>query len=128
MSRHGADTEPSETICIQPCASPAQDAPQRALTFRGTLVIYGSLSLGSFAIGAEEVGPFVFKNVSIRGFALPTLLDAQGLRRELSSLFDRVAQCKLRVVHGGRYLLGEAAEAHRALEARETIGKLVLKP
>lgn len=32
MSRHGADTKPSETICIQPHASPAQGATHQAVT------------------------------------------------------------------------------------------------
>ena len=32
MSRHGADTEPNRTICIQPRTSPTQGATQRALT------------------------------------------------------------------------------------------------
>ena len=45
-----------------------------------------------------------------------------------SELFDWLRSGKLRVEIGGRYPLAEAARAHRDLESRRTIGKLLLIP
>jgi NADPH2:quinone reductase len=43
-------------------------------------------------------------------------------------LFDALRCGILRPTFGGRFPLAEAAEAHRRLEARETIGSLILVP
>lgn len=52
-----------------------------------------------------------------------------ALYRERSArLFDWIAQGKLKVEIGGRYRLAEAAQAHRDMESRGTIGKLLLIP
>lgn len=103
-------------------------ASLNALSFGGDLMIYGSLSFEGFALTATEIAPLVYKNASIRGFALPTLLTVTGLHRELPQLFSASAEGDLRIVHGGQYPLDAAAEAHRALESRSSKGKLVLIP
>jgi NADPH2:quinone reductase len=46
----------------------------------------------------------------------------------LSDLFARVARGELRVVLGGTYALGDAAQAHIDLRERGTTGKLLLDP
>ena len=60
MSRHGADTEPNRTICIQPRASPTQGATQRALTERqrpGELIHVDTKKLGRIdGIGHRIIG------------------------------------------------------------------------
>jgi NADPH2:quinone reductase len=46
----------------------------------------------------------------------------------VAALFDIVGSGRVRPHIGARYPLAEAAEAHRALEARGTVGSTVLKP
>ena len=46
----------------------------------------------------------------------------------IAQLFALAAEGKLKPVIGGTYPLNEAASAHRAMLARETTGKIVLKP
>jgi len=62
----------------------------------------------------------------------PTLFDYIADRRELleraAELFEVVASGKVRVEIGQRFALREAAEAHRAIEARRTVGSTVLLP
>ena len=45
-----------------------------------------------------------------------------------AAVFDLVARGELHVRVGARYPLGEARRAHEDLEARRTVGKLLLVP
>ena len=94
---------------------------------RGLLVSYGNAS------GA--VPPVNLLDLS-RGGSLyvtrPTLFDyvatAEDLARTAERLFDRMRRGVVKAHIGQRYSLADAAEAHRALEARETAGSTVLQP
>jgi len=97
-----------------------------ALAPLGNLVIYGALNIQDFALGIPELVQLIFKNQTLTGFALPTLLTDDGLRRGLAELFDLAARGALEVVIGGRYTLEQAFQAHRAIEQRQTMGKVVL--
>ena len=50
------------------------------------------------------------------------------MRSITDRLFDAIRRGILRVEIGQRYPLREAAEAHRALEARRTTGSTILLP
>lgn len=97
-----------------------------ALAPGGTLVVYGALNIQSFELGVPELVQLIFKNQSLTGFALPTLLTPDGMRSALEELFNLAQKGELVVTIGGRYPLERAAEAHRTLSRRETMGKLVL--
>lgn len=62
----------------------------------------------------------------------PTLFTYVAKRDDLvataTDLFDMVADGKVRIEINQRYPLAEAAEAHRALEARQTTGSTILEP
>jgi NADPH:quinone reductase len=95
---------------------------------KGEIVIYGALNIQSFGLGIPELINLIFKNQSLTGFALPTLLDGEGLRSGLATLFELAASGALKVQIGGTFALKDAASAHRAMEARATTGKVVLVP
>ena len=99
-----------------------------ALAPGGELVVYGALNIQSFAFGVPELLDLIFRNQSLTGFALPTLLTPEGLKAGLAELFALAARGELTVTIGGRFPLEGAADAHRALEGRGTTGKLVLVP
>lgn len=99
-----------------------------ALAPLGQMVIYGALNIQQFALGVPDLLGLIFKNQSITGFALVPLLTPSSLKRELGALFDIAAHGQLKVTVGGVYSLADAADAHRALEARSTVGKLILVP
>lgn len=98
-----------------------------SLKRRGLMVSYGNAS------GA--VPPVSLLELS-RGGSLyvtrPTLFDYIATPQELAHtaerLFDRMQRGVVKAVIGQRFALSEAAEAHRALEARETTGATVLIP
>ncbi|KXU33210.1 quinone oxidoreductase [Sphingobium sp. 22B] len=94
---------------------------------RGLMVSYGNAS------GA--VPPISLLELS-RGGSLyvtrPTLFDyiatPEELARTAERLFDRMARGVVRTVVGQRFALADAADAHRALEARQTTGSTLLIP
>lgn len=94
---------------------------------RGLMVSYGNAS------GA--VPPVSLLDLS-RGGSLfvtrPTLADYVATPEELAQtaarLFDRMERGIVQPVIGQRFSLTDAAEAHRALESRQTTGSTVLLP
>lgn len=91
----------------------------------------GELLLG--ALGRAEIAPTVFndlvgQNQTIRGMALLPLLTKANLKADLAELFALSAADKLRVPIGAQYALEDVAAAHSAIEARETVGKVILLP
>lgn len=94
---------------------------------RGLMVSYGNAS------GA--VPPVSLLDL-MRGGSLyvtrPTLADytatSEDLARTAEHLFDRMRRGVVKAVIGQRFALADAAESHRALEARRTRGSTVLIP
>lgn len=97
-----------------------------ALAPAGELVIYGALNIQGFVFGVPELIEIIFKNQSLTGFALASLLTPAGLKEGLAELFGLAVGGQLKVTIGATYPIERAADAHRALEARGTTGKLVL--
>lgn len=92
---------------------------------RGVLVLYGASS--------GRVPPLDLQRLGSGGslyVTRPTATDYKRERSELDArandLFDALRAKRLTVRIGARYPLERADEAHRALEARETIGKILL--
>lgn len=94
---------------------------------RGLMVSFGNasgpVSLPRLGILAEKGSLYVTRPTS--GAYFP---DAASLRSGASALFDAISSGKVRIEIGGRFPLIEAAEAHRALEARATSGSTLLIP
>jgi NADPH2:quinone reductase len=89
--------------------------------------------LVSFGQSSGAVDPFPPGLLAQKGslyLTRPTLFDYIAKRNELeqsaAALFDMVRSGKVRIDIGQRFPLSQAAEAHRALEARETTGSTVL--
>ena len=87
----------------------------------------------SFGQASGSVEPFAPTLLSQKGslfLTRPTLFDYIAERGELeesaADLFDMVGSGKVKVEIGQQFALREAAEAHRALEARATSGSTVL--
>ncbi|RDL48372.1 Quinone oxidoreductase 1 [Ensifer sp. M14] len=100
--------------------------PVLGLLAPGGELVFGAM--GRFQLAADDVERMLSNNQSLRGFALLPLLTPSGVKIDLADLFRRVEDGRLKVHVGGRFPLAQAAEAHRAMEARSTIGKIVLVP
>lgn len=92
---------------------------------RGMLVAFGSAS-GRI----PPVDPLDLMRTGSLYLTRPTLFDyvatAQELADRAAAVFEWVIDGRLSVEIGARYGLVEAGEAHRALEARTTTGKVLL--
>ncbi|MDH3397611.1 MAG: zinc-binding dehydrogenase, partial [Acidimicrobiia bacterium] len=92
---------------------------------RGMMVTFGNASGPP-----PHVDPIRLMSLGSLFITRPTLGHYVGNRNELerraSDLFRWIAKGELEVQIGARFPLENAAEAHRMLEGRRTIGKVVL--
>lgn len=96
----------------------------RVVDFHGTLALYGPLfddpmpPIEPFSLpkSIKLVAPIVMHHVRTR----------DELARRSQQIFDWIRAGQLKVHIGNRYPLAEAAQAHRDLESRQTVGKLLL--
>jgi NADPH2:quinone reductase len=66
---------------------------------------------------------------TVSGFWLAHCFGKKELLNDvIASLFDLIVAGKLRPVIGATYPLTEAAEAHRSMLSRESVGKITLDP
>jgi NADPH2:quinone reductase len=103
------------------------EASLASLRRRGTLVLFGGAS--------GQVPPFDLQRLNAGGSLFvtrPSLKDymvtAEERDRRAAEVFGAVADGSLTITVGASYPLAQAAEAHRALESRSTVGKVLLVP
>lgn len=103
------------------------DASLGSVAKRGLIVSYGNAS--------GPVPPFAMLELSRRGSLFvtrPTLFDycatPEEMRASAARLFEMIGSGAVNVRIGARFPLAEAADAHRALEGRQTTGSTVLIP
>ena len=68
----------------------------------------------------------IFNNQSLYGFSIYGFQEL--IPAALQQLFAWVQEKKLHAVVNHQFALSEAAQAHQAIEARQTTGKVVLVP
>jgi NADPH2:quinone reductase len=103
------------------------EASLGAAARRGLVVSYGNASAPVTAVALGQLA----QNGSL-WVTRPTLFDyftdAEERRAGTERLWEMIRSGKVKVTIGSRYPLREAAEAHQALEARETSGSVLLLP
>ena len=93
----------------------------------GRMIVFGAASGDTH--GQIEPVTLMAKNLTVTGYYLTPLVRRRDLcAPPLAAMAADVAAKRLRVIIGARYPLGDAAEAHRALEERRTTGKIILVP
>jgi NADPH2:quinone reductase len=96
----------------------------------GLIVSYGKLQ-GPVpeTLVADLGGTYLAASPAVRFFTMHTMDDKPWLRAEsMRYLIDKLVQGAIRPLIHGRLHLSEARRAHELLEARQVIGKLLLKP
>ena len=97
-----------------------------ALAIRGHLVSFGQ---ASGDIGSWNVSSLASKSITLSRPNYGHYTDTPDKVAAISArLFDAIRRGIVTVEIGQRFKLSDAAEAHRALEARETTGSTILMP
>jgi NADPH2:quinone reductase len=98
-----------------------------ALSHFGRIVAYGA---ASGEPGTVDTATLLFGNKSVEGFHLGRAMarDPERIYAAVPELTRLLQAGALEVVVGQTFELADAADAHRALENRETTGKVVLEP
>ena len=103
------------------------DSSLASLARRGSLVLFGAAS--------GPVPPVDPQRLNAAGSVFltrPTLADfiadAREYRERAAEVMEGIVDGSLRLSVGATFGLSEAAEAHRALESRETTGSVILDP
>ena len=92
----------------------------------GRLVIFGAASGEQAQLYPAQL---MRKNQSVIGFFLPQIVNKPELYlKSFKELLHFIGNGELELTIGGTYKLADAAEAHRDLQGRKTMGKLVLIP
>jgi NADPH2:quinone reductase len=96
----------------------------------GRMVVFGSASRQPMQLNVQSI---LAPNQSVTGFFLGGYVAAQSdgskfIDGLLAEFGGYVRDGRLRLHIGGTYKLADAAAAHRAMEGRQTSGKLVLVP
>lgn len=103
------------------------DESMKALGDFGRMITYGMAS--RTAPTPIHPGALMHGSKTVSGFWLANCFASKEMLGDvIAELFKLVADGRLMPVIGGTYPLNEAAGAHRAMLARETTGKIVLKP
>jgi NADPH2:quinone reductase len=89
-------------------------------------MVYGGQAQGGGVLDAERLWDLVFRNITLRGYTV--FSNAPDFGRALEEMFGWVASGQLIIEAGHRFPLAKAAEAHEAIENRQTTGKVVLEP
>jgi NADPH2:quinone reductase len=102
------------------------DANLDSLAPRGYLIVYGQAS--------GFVPPFDLMRLNDKGslfitrFCLPHYFDEWPPKEFLAELFEQMRTGEIVVRIDGRYPLADAAAAHKAVESRESAGRVLLVP
>lgn len=92
----------------------------------GRMVIYGKASGTAAKVSGDDL---LYGNRTVYGLAVGTVIEDEALmRRAMDELVRWVREGGLRLQIGKKYLLKNAAQAHRDLQGRASHGKLILIP
>lgn len=92
----------------------------------GRIVVFGAASGEQSALYAGEL---MRRNQSVIGFFLPQIMRNYDMyQASFKELLGFIESGELKLTIGGTYRLEEAADVHRLLQGRKTMGKLVLIP
>lgn len=97
----------------------------------GLLVSYGKLvgKIEANVIDARDQGPGYLNSTAVRIFTMHTLDHQPAVRAaSMNDLIEKLGQGAIRPLIHARLPLKDARRAHEMIEARQVIGKILLKP
>ena len=109
-------------VQLESVGGPVVDAALDALAWDGRLVTYGQASGASNSVSLDVL---MDRSIGVIGYWVTPFLRRDG-GSVITTLLSWIAEGRLRVLEGPAYPIGEASDAHAAIEARATAGKVSL--
>jgi NADPH2:quinone reductase len=109
-------------VLLESVGGPAADAALDALGYDGRMVVFGQASGASNIVSLDLL---MDRSIGVIGYWVTPFLQGKG-GDAIATILSWVAEGRLRVLEGPSYPVGRAAEAHAAIEARATVGKVSL--
>ena len=109
-------------VLLESVGGPVVDAALDALAWDGRLVVYGQASGASNSVSLDVL---MDRSLGVIGYWVTPFLRRDG-GSVITTLLSWIAEGRLRVLEGPAYPIGEASDAHAAIEARATAGKVSL--
>lgn len=114
-------------IVLEMVGGRAFDESLKALADFGRLITFGMASRTPPT--PVHAGALMHGSRTISGFWLSNCFGKREMMNDVvAELFSLIEKGEVKPVIGGTYSLDQAVDAHRAMLARETTGKIVLKP
>jgi NADPH2:quinone reductase len=119
-----ANDDAGVDILLESVGGALVDAGLDALAYDGRMVVFGQASGASNMVSLDLL---MDRSIGVIGYwVTPFMRDTEGGREAIITLLDWIAEGRLRVLEGPSFPIDQAAEAHAAIEAGETVGKVTL--
>jgi NADPH2:quinone reductase len=112
-------------VIVDPVGGPTLQASILSLAYRGRVSMVGQAGREPAKV---DVGSMMGGNRSLSGVFLGAEIGTERVYNNIAKLIADVAKGELKVVIDKTFPLSEAAEAHRYIESRQAVGRVLLIP
>ncbi len=112
-------------VIVDSVGGPTLQSSILSLAYRGRVSMVGQAGREPMTV---DVGSMMGGNRSLSGVFLGAEIATDRVQKNIQSLIQRVADGELKVLIDKEFPLSEAAEAHRYIESRQAVGRVLLIP
>jgi NADPH2:quinone reductase len=112
-------------VIVDPVGGPTLQASILSLAYRGRVSMVGQAGREPMKV---DVSTMMGGNRSLSGVFLGAEIGTDRVHGLIQGLIEDVARGELKVVVDRTFRLSEAAEAHRYIESRQAVGRVLLIP
>lgn len=112
-------------VIVDSVGGPTLQSSILSLAYRGRVSMVGQAGREPMTV---DVGSMMGGNRSLSGVFLGAEIATERVQKNIQRLIDDVARGDLEVVIDREFPLSEAAEAHRYIESRQAVGRVLLIP
>jgi len=112
-------------VIVDSVGGPTLQSSILSLAYRGRVSMVGQAGREPMTV---DVGSMMGGNRSLSGVFLGAEIATDRVQKNIQRLIDEAARGELKVLIDNTFPLSEAAEAHRYIESRQAVGRVLLIP
>jgi len=112
-------------VIVDSVGGPTLQSSILSLAYRGRVSMVGQAGREPMQV---DVGSMMGGNRSLSGVFLGAEIATDRVQKNIQRLIDEAARGELKVLIDKEFPLSEAAEAHRYIESRQAVGRVLLVP